>query len=663
MRVSPWQIFCFLEGILANDITTALVHEHEIAKNTDFQHGFESLIRNAAILDRMLVPTGIDYLVGGGVRPGTAAVGIQIEKMWGNGLLLDLPIYNKGLTPLVPITPPTGDTRIDTVQARGFFEAYDSQRRAFYGPDTGTGQFFDVNTKERLIIQYQVKQGVVGTDAAPEADVGWLKLAEIVVRPGISVIAASDVHNVTAARQGEENLAWTTQKSRTFLVIPLQELQWLFLKEHTSEGTHGQSVIKKNNIDFGAGANQVNGKSVPFGEKYNTPGSGESFLATDSLWAALIKEIVYRRAKDAALSEAISAIGESAVDIVHEAPSDGRIYGRKNQRWTEVISPEDRGGDAIKTFKVYSDTQLIITNALIVDRRLKRYDIGLPYITPQSEVYHFDTDFKNQNQATSITLSYSVAPILVGRDDFNGQIYLSPAMADFAPYENPGKSIYGNFAIASKIPNADSTIEFWLRIPVISNMAMLNLKTPKNERLIFIIGGLDIEYSAAGNTGDIPYSDVGETGDIPYSAATITKNRLEHASPKGSEVIDMSMIAIYPNAWTHIALVSTQQKFYFFINNAQFEVTKHYQTTGEESDIVINEGQDTANIDELMIDRFAALAIASFISNTADRIPYAGLDYTQKWAVLMFDNPNKVVTNLFESEQFRMAVLAAINNT
>jgi hypothetical protein len=29
----------------------------------------------------------------------------------------------------------------------------------------------------------------------------------------------------------------------------------------------------------------------------------------------------------------------------------------------------------------------------------------------------------------------------------------------------------------------------------------------------------------------------------------------------------------------------------------------------------------------------------------------------------MFDNPNRVVTNLFESERFRMAVLAAINNT
>ncbi|MDR1904041.1 MAG: hypothetical protein LBQ88_17360 [Treponema sp.] len=646
---------------MANDITTALVYEHEIAKNTDFRHGFESLIRNAAILDRMLVSADIDYLVGGGVRPAAGAVGIQIEKMWGNGLLLDLPIYNKQLTPVIPITPPAGGTRIDTVQARGFFEAYDNQRRAFYNTDTETGQFFDVNTKERLIIQYQVKQGAVGEDAAPEADTGWLKLSEILMRPGISVIAGADIRNVTAIRQGEENPAWTTQKARTFLVIPSQGLQRLFLEEHDSEGKHRQKVIRGSNIDFGTGTGQVNGRLVPFGQNYTA--GDDAFLASDSLWDALVKEVVYRRANAASLSEAISTIGAILADTVRDAPADGRLYGRKDQQWSEIVLPEDRGGDAIKTFKLYSGTQLTITNALIADRRLKRYDIGLPFVSPQSEVYHFDTDFKNQNQTTSITLGYSVTPILVGRDDSNGQIYLSPAMSDAAPYENPGKSVYGNFSISAKIPNADSTVEFWIRLPIVSNIAVLHLRTPKNEELIFMIGGQDIEYSAAGGAGDIPYTDPGTTGDIPYSAAAATNNRLEHTSPKGIEVIDLSAVEIYPNTWTHIALAATQQKFSLLIGNSSFDVTKHYQTADGESDIIINEGRGTVNIDELTIDRFAALAAASFIGNTITRIPYGGLDYTQKWAVLMFDNPNRIVTNLFEGEQFRMAVLAAVNNS
>ena len=361
-------------------------------------------------------------------------------------------------------------------------------------------------------------------------------------------------------------------------------------------------------------------------------------------------------------SEEILAILNNIATYVLEAPDDGHLYGRKNKRWQEVVPVSGSTiGDTIEVLKVFSKTTLVLTNAAIVDRRLKRYDIGLPYISPLSEVYHFDTDFKNQNQTSSISIGYTTAPVLVGRDDSNGQIYLSPAMSDVAPYENPGKSIYGNFDISSKIPNANSTVEFWLRLPFVSNIAVLRVKTPKGEEFIFSIGGQDILYSVAAS-GDILYS-VPDADDIPYSVAPINNNRIEHFSPKGSETVNMSSVEIQPNTWTHIAFVATAQKFAIFIGNTYFEAAKHYQTMGEESDIIINEGRGTANIDELMIDRFTALIVASFISNTTTHMPYAGLDYTQNWAVLMFDNPNRVATNLFESEQFRMAVLAAINNT
>jgi hypothetical protein len=634
-----------------------------MAKNTDFQHGFESVIRNAAVLDRMLVSTDIDYIVGNGVTPDAEAVGIHIGKLWGNGLNMDLPAYNREVSALIAIALPTGGTRIDAVQIRGVLEEYDNQRRAFYNPDTETGQYFDVNTKERLIVEYQVKQGVLGADIAPEADTGWLKLAEVVVRPGITRIDAADVHNVTAIHQGEENPAWTIQKTRTFLVIPSQELQQLFLQEHTNDGAHGAKVIKGGNIDFGVNSGQVNGKLIPFGQNYAPTGSTESFFAVDSLWTAFVKEIVYRRADVTSLSEAIKAIKDLIADIVHDAPADGWLYGRKNNQWAEIVLPEDRGGDTIRTLKVHSDTHLALTNAAIAARREKRWDVGLVFISEQSEVYHFDTDFNNQNQTSSITLGYATAPILVGRDDSNGQIYLSPAVLDVAPYENPGKSIYGNMSVSFKIPNADSTVEFWLRLPAVENIEVLRFKTPQGEELVFDLGGEDIEYSAAGSSGDIPHSDVGTTGDIPYSEAKETVNRLEHNSPKGSETINMSTAVISRNTWTHIALVCTQQNLSLYIDNIKFDVRKHYQTKGEVSDVVINQGRDAANVDELTLDRFVALPAASFISNSTARVPYGGLDYTQKWAVLMFDNPNRALTNLFEGEQFRMAVRAAINNT
>ena len=115
-------------------------------------------------------------------------------------------------------------------------------------------------------------------------------------------------------------------------------------------------------------------------------------------------------------------------------------------------------------------------------------------------------------------------------------------MSDVAPYENPGKSIYGNFDISSKIPNANSTVEFWLRLPFVSNIAVLRVKTPKGEEFIFSIGGQDILYSVAAS-GDILYS-VPDADDIPYSVAPINNNRIEHFSPKGSETVNMSSVEI-----------------------------------------------------------------------------------------------------------------------
>jgi hypothetical protein len=124
----------------------------------------------------------------------------------------------------------------------------------------------------------------------------------------------------------------------------------------------------------------------------------------------------------------------------------------------------------------------------------------------------------------------------------------------------------------------------------------------------------------------------------------------------------LSDVSITANSWLHIAAVITQTNFSLFIGNTKFDVNKHYQNSIN-VEAIINEDKNEINLDELNVDRFAAIANADFIQNTALHIPYGGLDFSKKWAVLMFDNPNRVATNLFESEQFKMAVKAVINNS
>jgi hypothetical protein len=347
--------------------------------------------------------------------------------------------------------------------------------------------------------------------------------------------------------------------------------------------------------------------------------------------------------------------------LVREGPADNRLYGRKNKNWQEILIPESVTGDAITSKKFFNDTTIMLTNATTADRRLKHCDIGLPFLSPASEVYHFDTDTKNQNGGSSITIGYSTAPALVGREDSNGDIYMNPAVSDVAPYEPDGKSLYGAFDIKTKIPSENSTLEFWFRCPVVQNVTVFRLRTAKGEELVFNIGGPEPNYSSAA-PGSIPYTSPAP-GSIPYSSASLKQNRLEHFSQQGREIIPLaSNIIINANSWIHIAAVATTQKLSLFINSAKIDVVKHNQAL-QDVDVIINEGRDTVNIDELNIDRTIALASAAFNANTQKYIPYAALDYTQKWSVLMFDNPNRVYTNLFESEQFKMAVKAAIYNS
>jgi hypothetical protein len=93
---------------------------------------------------------------------------------------------------------------------------------------------------------------------------------------------------------------------------------------------------------------QVSAKKIPLGETCAT--GTDEFNALDGVFAALLKEASYRHSNTAALTLAIAIINETIADMVHEAPDDGAVYGRRNKTWVEVT----RGGalgDAIKALR------------------------------------------------------------------------------------------------------------------------------------------------------------------------------------------------------------------------------------------------------------------------------------------------------------------------
>ncbi|GMO51984.1 MAG: hypothetical protein Pg6C_17150 [Treponemataceae bacterium] len=648
------------------DITTPAVHEHEIAKHDDFQYGFEGLVRNIAMLDRMLVSAEKDYIIGGAVTPDAASLGVRIGRMWGNGASLDYPVFHDSVSAAIPVAPPGGGSRIDTVQVQAAFEEYDEQRRAFFNPETESGQYYLTPTKKRLAVKCEIKRGVEGQGAAPETDAGWLKLAEIIVDPGVTGIAADDIKCVTAIYENEENTEWTREKTRTFILGSDLALKSILAKEHTITGEHRQQVIRAANILFGVGNNKVNGTVIPLGQNYQS--GNDEFNATDTLYESLVKEIDCRRTAVAALAAAIAVINQTIADMVHEAPDDGAVYGRKNRAWMEVTNGGGGGniGDAVEALKFYSKKTLMITNARIVDRRKRGWDIGLPYLSPASRVYHFDTDLNDQNQETNLEISAAPAdaPELVDAEDTDGHIYFNPAVLAAPPHEMKGRSLYGRFSLKTvpETPTNAFTADMWIRVLNNGFMTVLRFGSPA-EYVRLDIRQPDIPYSAA-EGGEIEYSAPESASDIPYSAPDAGLwNGITHTWQGGSERVslDGAGCAVAPNTWIHAAAVLSADTISLYIGGHRFDFSRQ-NSAPEQISLELNPTRNEFNIDELLLDETRALGFAPFAANTGGRVPYAALDYREKWFVLEAQDVEKVKTNLFETDGFRAAVESVVNN-
>jgi hypothetical protein len=684
------------------DIATTRTEPHEIAKNEDFEFGFQSIIRNSAVLDRMLTSANIDYVAGGVVRPVAGTMTFTVGALWANGRLIDLPAYRDTRSDPIAVIAPGVYPRYDIVQVKGGFESFDTQRRAFFDPELQVAQFHNIDTKNRLIVEIEVKRGNEGVDHAPEADTGYVKIAEIYLDPETAALTAENIKNVTAAYQGEENIGWTTQKTRTFLIGSISDVWEAFDREHYADGLHRPAVIKASNILRGVVDDALKGSNINVGENIN---EGDlSVLATKTLVEALVTvgQILQGGAANTLLKKLsmliswksaeiyqpfmptffqgriyyanpinLPAAGESpgntpekwnnaGGDVVYLPPLDSRLYGMKNHVWTEL----NMGGNAVEALKFYSKKSIMVTNARIVDRRLKGWDLGLVYLSAAHEVYHFDTDNNNQNQESNIVIAYNGdPPVRLGKEDGTADLSFEPAVLDIVPFEMMGKSLYGAFSVAGLLAAQDSTLEFWTRIFAAENTVLLRLGTITQDLVTLNIGGADPEYSSA-LAGDISYSSPDIIDGLPYCSAKTSGNTLYHDWGEGSESIDLDAegVALVQSVWLHIAFVLTEETIFFFIGGHQFSFERKRPVVNA-LPFVLNEELERFNLDELSIVGGTAETYERFAENTENRVPYAALDYQQKYAVVMVDDPQKLRTNIFESEQFREAVQAIINGS
>lgn len=263
---------------------TALAMENEIFKAADFNFGYDSIIANiATAMKAVLSGSEGNYVIGGKVKPyGSGGLNVSIEPIYGFCNSTGVCVAESDTTE--PVSFEEADSsldRIDIIEICGTETGDDSQSRKFIDPSTGTETTQTVNTKKKIALTVLVKKGSNGSESAPSVDAGYVKLAEVRIPAGTNNITADLIKNIDARKYGVNNTDWTTNKAATFNPSYLANIFHTFLANHNEDGSHKTAVIKAANIDFGTGAAQVKGSSMPTGQSMSV--HGVDFTSTQSV--------------------------------------------------------------------------------------------------------------------------------------------------------------------------------------------------------------------------------------------------------------------------------------------------------------------------------------------------------------------------------------------
>ncbi len=336
---------------------------------------------------------------------------------------------------------------------------------------------------------------------------------------------------------------------------------------------------------------------------------------------------------------------------------DGTYYEHRDgleAGWEAVSKQETRG---LLSRAIYSDSSMIVGNASIQERRALGHDIGRPYISSDSIIYHFDTDMNDQHGMTGYQMTAIDAPQLKGREDNTGAqvIDFTPAILAVAPYSEIGKALYGQYSLTHPLgANHEWTVDFWIQYIWAENQILFRIGNP--EDMIYIMNATD-EVNYNEDEGTLYNTATAESDELCYNVADVANTKIYHQGAAGSEVINLSdepfNMSFEPNLWLHFAVVYDDDNIVIWINDRKKEF-KRFSSGTYESTAVFNENLNSFILDELLIDKLHKERFTDFAEGSENKIPFASLDWRNKYMII--DHSGELKTNLFDSELFKDAV-------
>lgn len=286
-----------------------------------------------------------------------------------------------------------------------------------------------------------------------------------------------------------------------------------------------------------------------------------------------------------------------------------------------------------------------ISNNPIEQRRKNKVDIGKPYLSNSSLVYHFDTDYLDQNGNEPIPYELTGTYKLVDNSDFSyiDEIDLTPAMKSESPFSEISKSLYGEFVLNYPLTQSDTKyIDFWANPKKNDYYILLEYGNDSNKIRLEALPFEDSYNTPLENEPPYIVDDSAYNVPFPFRFRIVTETNIGTDSYNIIETDIIDFVAVI-GEWVHIGLSDTENALVLYIDNRRFELNADF-----ESSYFLIGNNKTLLLDELLVDTTTIIDDESFYKSTEDRIPWAALDFNDNPIVLDVDDVNNVKGNIVQ---------------
>ena len=312
-----------------------------------------------------------------------------------------------------------------------------------------------------------------------------------------------------------------------------------------------------------------------------------------------------------------------------------------DSEWRVIVQVTQAG---IIASSLISLDNLVISNMGLAERRALGHDIGRAYLSGAARVWHFDTDWLDQNQQEGLAIE-GVAGL---------ETRLEPAILAVAPYAENVAVAYGQFSAYLDIgESAQVTVDFWLYYEWNENQSLFDIGSEYDTARLAVKNAECYWNDYYKELDDAPFNqEQVEEGDVvvwnePAEASAYVEHRGAAGMIERVE-LDKAGAELVAGEWMHCAVVMSEDTLSVFLDKSRRDFARRVSGAAA-LEATFNVLRGTFCFDELYVDTGAQESFADFCANTDARIPWGALDYSEKHFVLDADCFH---TNIFDTEDF-----------